>query len=1102
VRSVFRPSISLMSRLRIPQKFIGLGLIYLVAVAGVGYSLYLQLSQVIGTSRQELEGIALIKPMTRTMQLLQEHRGLTSGLLGGDESLREIRAGRQVELNSLVASLAAKLSLQSQPEQGWPAIQGDWEAIRQGALGWSASRSFNAHSRLLEKLQTLRRHVADHHWLSLDQDVGAHYLLDTAIVELPEALEKIARIRGLGTGILASRTLSPEQKLQMHSLLTELQGARAALAFNVDKTARYSPGIQEPLAAAFAEFDRALIGLLDEVRSDILFERFESRPDAFFMAATVVVDKGYQELYRTLLPTSEGLISDRIYRAEQQLFLAAGTVLLLMLIVCYFFAGIYFSTVDSIQALARAAQQFASGDISQRVKLDTRDELRQVGTSFNAMADGFAALLAARTEDEQRLRAIVGSALDAVIQMDAAGKISGWSRRAEECFGWSREEAIGRQLHETIIPPRYREAHVRGFNRFLTSGEGPVLNTRVEIEGLHRAGHELPIELSISAITTGRGIEFSAFVRDISARRKAEAELRIAAIAFESEEGIAITDAKGATLNVNQSFTKITGYSLEEMVGRSPDVMKSDRQAPGQIHAMRRALSKNGAWQGELWGRRKSGEDFPEWIRITAVSNEAGRITNYVVSFSDITQRKHYEETIHKLAFYDALTGQPNRTLLMDRLKQAMNASHRNRSFGAVLFIDLDNFKTLNDTLGHDKGDLLLQQAAQRLVACVREGDTVARLGGDEFVVVLGGLDASAVEAANQTETVGEKVLAALHEPYQLGHVTHRSSASIGATLYRGHETSIDDLLKQADLAMYKSKETGRNSLHFFDPAMQTAVLERAALEEGLRKAIVENQFVVHYQPQVDSTGRVVGAEALVRWSHPSRGMVSPAEFIPLAEETGLILPLGHWVMETVCSQLAAWATRLELVGLSIAVNVSARQFSLPNFVEQVTALVDHHGIPAGRLKLELTESLLLENAEAIIAKMVALKARGVGFSLDDFGTGYSSLSYLKRLPLDQLKIDQSFVRDVLVDPNDAAIARTIVALGQSLGLAVIAEGVETSGQRDFLASQGCLTYQGYLFSRPVPVDPFERYVQEAHAGSALTALAVGRDTSRPRQVP
>ena len=1087
MRSVFRPSISLMSRLRIPQKFIGLGLIYLVAVAGVGYSLYLQLSQVIVSSRQELEGIALIKPMTRTMQLLQEHRGLTSGLLGGDESLREIRAGRQVELNSLVASLGAKLSLQAQPGQGWAAIQADWEAIRQGGLGWSAYNSFLAHSRLLEKLQTLRRHVADHHWLSLDGDAGAHYLLDTVIVELPEALEKIARIRGLGTGILASRSLSPEQKLQLHGLLTELQGARAALAFNIEKTARYSPEIQEPLVAAIAEFDRALIGLLDQVRSDLLSERFEARSDAFFRAATVVVDKGYQQLYRTLLPTSERLISNRIHRAQQELFLGAGVLLLLMLVVCYFFAGIYFSTVDSIQTLVRAAQQFAGGDISQRVKLDTRDELRQVGTSFNTMADGFAALLAARVEDEQRLRAIVGSALDAVIQMDAAGKISGWSRRAEECFGWSREEAIGRQLHETIIPLRYREAHVRGFNRFLACGEGPVLNTRVEIEGLHRAGHEFPIELSISAITTGRGIEFSAFVRDISARRKAEAELRIAAIAFESEEGIAITDAKGATLNVNQSFTKITGYSLEEMVGRSPDVMKSDRQAPGQIHAMRRSLSEHGAWQGELWGRRKSGEDFPEWIRITAVSNEAGRITNYVVSFSDITQRKHYEETIHKLAFYDALTGQPNRTLLMDRLKQAMTASHRSRSFGAVLFIDLDNFKTLNDTLGHDKGDLLLQQVAQRLVACVREGDTVARLGGDEFVVVLGSLDSTAAEAATQTETVAEKILAGLHQPYWLGHVSYRSSASIGATLYRGHETSIDDLLKQADLAMYKSKETGRNSLHFFDPAMQTVVLERAALEEGLRKAIVENQFLVHYQPQVDATGRVAGAEALVRWLHPARGMVSPAEFIPLAEETGLILPLGHWVMETVCAQLSAWSPRPDLADLSIAVNVSARQFSLPNFVEQVTALVDHHGIPAGRLKLELTESLLLEDAEAIIAKMTALKGRGVGFSLDDFGTGYSSLSYLKRLPLDQLKIDQSFVRDVLVDPNDAAIARTIVALARSLGLAVIAEGVETEGQRDFLASEGCLSYQGYLFSRPVPVEAFERYVQDVHAGSAFS---------------
>ena len=394
-------------------------------------------------------------------------------------------------------------------------------------------------------------------------------------------------------------------------------------------------------------------------------------------------------------------------------------------------------------------------------------------------------------------------------------------------------------------------------------------------------------------------------------------------------------------------------------------------------------------------------------------------------------------------------------------------------------YIDLDHFKTLNDTQGHDQGDLLLQQVAQRLVGCVRSGDTVARLGGDEFVVVLGNLNENLQDAATQTKAVGEEILAALAHLYPLGGVDHRSTASIGATLFCGLETPIDDLLKQADLAMYKSKESGRNALHFFDPAMQTVVLERAALETGLRRAIQEEQFALHYQAQVVGEGRVTGAEVLLRWQHPERGMVSPAEFIPLAEETGLILPLGRWVLETACTQLANWADQPALAALTVSVNVSAHQFRQPDFVAQVLDVLQRSGANPQRLKLELTESLLVANVTEVIEKMCALKAKGVGFSLDDFGTGYSSLSYLKRLPLDQLKIDQSFVRDVLSDPNDASIVRTIIALAKNLGLGVIAEGVETDLQRDFLASAGCHAYQGYLFSRPLPVGGFEALARQ-----------------------
>ncbi|WP_313951254.1 EAL domain-containing protein [Accumulibacter sp.] len=491
----------------------------------------------------------------------------------------------------------------------------------------------------------------------------------------------------------------------------------------------------------------------------------------------------------------------------------------------------------------------------------------------------------------------------------------------------------------------------------------------------------------------------------------------------------------------------------------------------------RKQLMETGQAQAcELRLLRHDGEPF--WAHLeTTTALEADGAAVLRVVISDISQRKQAEKEIEALAFYDQLTQLPNRALLLDHLQQAMTMSHRTGTFGALLFIDLDRFKRLNDTLGHDQGDLLLQGVAQRLAANVRECDTVARLGGDEFVVLLTSLSKNKEEAAAQTKIIGEKLLAALNLPYRLGAVEHCSSTSIGAALFRGQELSIDTLMKHADLAMYQAKDSGRNRFTFFDQAMQTIALGHADLEASMRRAIRENQFVLHYQPQVASDGRVTGSEALLRWSRPERGVILLAEFISLAERTGLILPLGYWVLETACRQLALWATRAELAHLTLAVNVSARQFHDSHFVDQVLAILSRTGAEPARLTLELTESLLADNIDELIEKISTLKACGVRFSLDDFGTGYSSLSYLKRLPLDQLKVDRSFVRDVLSEPNDAAIARTIVALARSLGMGVIAEGVDSKAQRDFLISAGCDALQGYLFSPPLAVEDFEKLV-------------------------
>ncbi|MDE2311106.1 MAG: EAL domain-containing protein [Betaproteobacteria bacterium] len=552
-----------------------------------------------------------------------------------------------------------------------------------------------------------------------------------------------------------------------------------------------------------------------------------------------------------------------------------------------------------------------------------------------------------------------------------------------------------------------------------------------------------------------------------------EAALRVAAIAFEIEEGMIVTDNNEVIIRVNRVFTELTGYSAEEAIGKNLNMIKSDRQDAGFYSRMWEILHRVNYWQGEIWNCRKNGEIYPEWLTITAVVGKDGKITNYICAFFDITERKQAEEKIHNLAFYDPLCQLPNRRLLFDRLHQAVATSARNQTCAGLLFIDLDNFKILNDTRGHDIGDLLLIEVAQRLRTCIRESDTLARLGGDEFVVLLEQLSENRTHAAVQAREVGEKVLKAINQPYLLKDIEQYSSASIGISLFANYRQNLDDLLKQADTAMYAAKKSGRNTLRFFDPAMQEALEIRSQLEAGIRKALPKQEFRLYYQLQVDSNQRPIGAEALIRWEHPEQGLIRPAQFIPVAEDIGLILPLGLWVLQTACMQLKEWESNPLTHELSLAVNVSARQFRQPGFVKQVCDTIGQTLINPSRLKLELTEGTVLENVADTIAKMHALKLIGVRFSMDDFGTGYSSLAYLTQLPLDQLKIDQSFVHNIGTKSADAVIIQTIIGMAHNLGIEIIAEGVENHAQRDFLWGAGCRLYQGYLFGRPVPVEEF-----------------------------
>ena len=1097
IRAFFSPAMALMSRLNIARKFTLLGLMSLGAMAILVYGLFASLNQVIGSSQRELEGLKLIGPFPHVAQTLQQHRGLSAGLLGGDESMRDSLTSIEMDVTEAFEAMAGQLPPSLASSEALQQTRADWERLREEGSTWTAAENFAAHTRLIDRIQTIEVMVADEYALILDPEISAFYLVDTIVNKLPHALEHLGQLRAYGTGILAEKQVTPQQQTEINILISKLGDTIRDLETSLDKAGRHNPALQELISAAFRDISGSAQQVTGLVVSGILADQITARPADFFALSTVAIDKSYTQLHEALLPTTETLIKARIARAKNTLHISVAIATLLFLLAAYFSIGICRVIVINIRSLARSAHAFAGGDLGERINIGARDELGQVGDSFNEMANGFSALLKTSRENEARLhdlsvhleervrertvelelaqrltgsllsryKTLMLTSMDGIHIMDIQGNIVEANDAFCNMLGYTCEEIAG--LNVTAWDAQWTIDELREKFRAL-AGKSAMIETS------HRRKDGTLIDVEISA--SGVELEGQNFIisssRDVTLRKQAEAALKRHKVVIDTAiEGFWMADMKGNLLEANKAYARMSGYSVDELVGMHISQLEALEQSREDVQAHIAKIVAQGHDRFETRHRHKDGHEIDIEVSVTHMEGSQ----QLFVFCHDITERKRAEEEIHHLAFYDVLTKLPNRRLFLDRFGAALTASVRHNNFGAVLFIDLDRFKQLNDTLGHEYGDLLLIEVAARIKSCVREMDTVARLGGDEFVVLIEDVSDDQDEASYKVGLVAEKIREALARPYHLNGHEHQSSPSIGVSLYRGNDVPVEELLQHADMAMYQAKDAGRNAVRFFDPVMQNNVAERAALVNELRGAIARQQLHLHYQLQVDKDNRPVGAEALLRWIHPQRGVVMPEQFLPIAERSALIFDICDWVLETACRQLALWSQNKKMRALVLTVNVNAKQFALPDFVDKVADALRTHQILPARLKLELTESMALDDLHGAIEKTHALKALGVCLSLDDFGTRYSSLSSLKQLPLDQLKLGRSFVQDIASDGNVALLVQSIIDMSSKCRITVIAEGVENEAQLASLKDRDCIAYQGFLFSKAVPVEEFEK---------------------------
>lgn len=1076
MKKIFSPAISLMNGLSFSYKFIVLGGLSLVALLTVSVFLIVYLSGAIDKANQQLAGLNQAQETSRLIQSLQQHRGISAAVISGVEESTNKQVLVNIKVDENFLKVKKSLPIDLQETSNWSAIVTQWEYLNTQSIPLELAESFHLHTKLIHDLNSLQLKIADYFHLLVIDDLDSHHLINSLMVPLPITLELLGQARGIGVSHLANKNIKPTEtittllsnvtiplgifKENIHMIESELvSGERNTSAHNLIK--RIEQYIKLTLDGI--RTDTSLLGSLE-----------------FYNLSTTVIDEGFQFLEHSLSSTLTNKLKDRVEQANSQLIMSISLSLILFLIVLYFIIALYLSTIKSINVLTKAANQFYEGDFDARVLLDTRDELNNVAVGFNEMAVSVQSLMIDKEEISTKLRAIIDNSPVGIWLTGIDGRYHFVNKTFCNLVGIKEQDMLNTPSANLSELLGYEIAH-----NCLASDKAALAqdHPHISYETIPRV-NDKPYLLEITKAklknTLGEVVGLISISKDITNQRQQEDDLKLADMVYKnSSEAMMITNIQNEIIAINPALSEISGYSKTEIIGKDPKIFSSGRQSQQFYQSMWEEIKLTGKWQGEIWNTRKNGTDYPEWLSINTIYDDYGKVFRRIALFSDITEKKKSDELILRQANYDSLTNLPNRRMFIDRLEQEIKVSHRKKQIFALIFLDLDHFKIINDSKGHDYGDSLLIEAGKRIADSIREVDTVARIGGDEFAIILSDLsdssDPSNSAEIYNVETICQKILMALSKPFYISEMPTYISASLGVTLYPNDGNAALELLKNADQAMYLAKNLGRNRFCYFTSSMQEKALNHLELMNDLRKAISLNQLTVVYQPIVElESGIIRKAEALLRWKHPVRGMVSPAEFIPLAEESGLIAEIGDWVFKQTVQHIKRCKDQLGL-DIQISVNKSPVEFrKLDNSFDWLSYLTDNQ-LSGNNIVIEITEGLLMDNNQHTMEQLAQFRAADIKLSMDDFGTGYSSLSYLKKFELDYLKIDQSFTKNLAPGSEDMILSEAIITMAQKLGLKVIAEGIETEEQRKLLLDSGCDYGQGYYFSKPVSGDEFLR---------------------------